>query len=63
MTEVTMPMPSNVRHETTTFGTVVSLPAPSASSRRRLVDRLFDRGLALLVVTTVAAVCACMMHL
>ena len=30
---------------------------------RPLIDRLFEGGLTLLVVTTFAAVCACMTHL
>ena len=31
--------------------------------RRPLADQWFERGLALLVITTFAAVCACMAHL
>ncbi len=36
---------------------------PAAPGIRSLTDRLFEGGLVLLVVTTFAAVCACMAHL
>ncbi len=35
----------------------------AAPVRRSQIDRWIERGLALLVVTTIAAVCACMAHL